>query len=196
MTNPLPDTTLDQIFREARTHSTWLDKPVPEALLKAAYDLTRMGPTSANCCPARFVFVTSDEGKDKLKPHLAEGNVDKTMSAPACVIIGHDMEFAQELPKLFPHAPDAKNWFADPQVKQDTAFRNGSLQVAYFIIAARSLGLDCGPMSGFDQDGVDKAFFDGTTIKSNVLVNVGYGDPDGLHPRSPRLTFDEACQIV
>ncbi len=193
---PLPDDSLDQIFRDARTHSHWKDEPVSEALLRAVYDLTRMGPTSANCCPARFVFVTLKDGKDKLKPHLMDSNVDKTMSAPATVIVAHDMAFADKIPQLFPHAPEAKDWFTDPKTKHDTAFRNGTLQGAYFIIAARALGLDCGPMSGFDNEGVDKAFFAGTEIKSNFLINVGHGNPDKLFPRSPRLSFEDACQIV
>ena len=192
----IPDDALDTIFRNARTQNKWRDEPVSNALLMAVYDLMRWGPTSANCSPARIVFVTTPEAKARLKPHLSPGNRDKTMSAPATAIIGYDLDFAAKLPELFPHAPDAKNWFADPTHAQTTAFRNGSLQGAYFIIAARSLGLDCGPMSGFDNDGVDKEFFAGTRVKSNFICSVGHGDPSGLFPRSPRLAFDEACKIL
>jgi 3-hydroxypropanoate dehydrogenase len=162
----------------------------------AVYDLMRWGPTSANMSPARIVFVMSKEAKERLKPFLSEGNREKTMSAPVTAIIGYDVNFAEKLPKLFPHAPDAKNWFQDPAIAQVHAFRNGSLQGAYFIIAARALGLDCGPMSGFDNAGVDREFFSDSTIKSNFLCSVGYGDPAGLFARSPRLAFDEACKIL
>ncbi len=190
------DEALDTIFREARTQNKWQNKPVSPALLMAIYDLIRWGPTSANMSPARIVFVVSKEAKARLKPFLSEGNVQKTVAAPATAIIGYDLQFAENLPKLFPHAPDAKDWFSDPKHAEISAFRNGSLQGAYFIIAARALGLDCGPMSGFDNAGVDREFFPGGTIKSNFLCSVGYGDPSGLFPRSPRLTFDEACQIL
>lgn len=192
----LSDASLDAIFREARTFNAWQDKPVGLALLQAVYELTKFGPTSANCSPARFVFVTSEAAKARLKPHLDGGNVDKTMSAPATVIIAHDLDFAEQMPKLFPHNPGAKDWFADPDKALETAFRNGTLQGAYLMIAARALGLDCGPMSGFDPDGVDTAFFAGTRFKSNFLCNLGYGDPSDLHERSPRLTFEEACKVV
>ena len=192
----IPDDALDTIFRNARTQNTWRDEPVSNALLMAVYDLMRWGPTSANCSPARIVFVTTPEAKARLKPHLSPGNRDKTMSAPATAIIGYDLDFAAKLPQLFPHAPDAKDWFAEPAHAEKTAFRNGSLQGAYFIIAARSLGLDCGPMSGFDNDGVDKEFFAGTRVKSNFICSVGHGDPSGLFPRNPRLSFDEACKIL
>jgi 3-hydroxypropanoate dehydrogenase len=193
---PLPDASLDQIFRTARTQNGWLDKPVSETLLRAVYDLMRFGPTSANCSPARIVFVRTPEGKKRLEPFLSGNNKEKTMQAPACAIIGHDLKFFEEIPRLFPHAPEAKNWFSAPEVAQPTAFRNGTLQGAYFMIAARALGLDCGPMSGFDNAGVDKEFFAGTDIKSNFLCNVGYGDTSKLFPRSPRLSFEEACQIA
>ncbi len=187
---------LEQIFFNARTHVAWLDKPVDDALLRQAYDLAKLGPTSANCSPMRIVFVKSKEAKEKLKPHLAAGNVDKTMAAPATAIIAYDLEFYNQLPKLFPHT-DARSWFVDkPAFIQETAFRNGSLQGAYFILAARSLGLDCGPMSGFDNAGVDAEFFANTSIKSNFLINLGYGDSSLLHPRGPRLTFDEVCKIL
>jgi 3-hydroxypropanoate dehydrogenase len=188
---------LDLIFRKARTHSAWLDKQVDDALLQQVYDLARMGPTSANMCPMRIVFVKSPEAKAKLKPALAAGNVDKTMKAPATAIIAMDVHFYEQLPKLFPHT-DAKSWFKDlpENVLEYTALRNGSLQGAYFILAARALGLDCGPMSGFENAKVDEAFFAGTTIKSNFLCNLGYGDASKLHPRSPRLAFEEACNVV
>ena len=188
---------LDLIFRNARTHNAWLDKPVEDALLRQVYDLAKMGPTSANMCPMRIVFVKSPEAKERLKPALDAGNVDKTMAAPVTAIIGMDVHFYEKLPKLFPHA-DAKAWFKDmPQRDLETqALRNSSLQGGYFIIAARALGLDCGPMSGFDNAKVDAAFFAGTTIKSNFLCNLGHGDASKLFPRSPRLGFEEACQIA
>ena len=196
MSHAINDEDLDVIFRKARTQNKWQDKPVSTALIMAIYDLMRWGPTSANQSPARFVFLTSKEAKERLKPHLSEGNRAKTMSAPVTAIIGYDLDFPETLPKLFPHAPDAKNWFKDPAAAQVHAFRNGTLQGAYFIIAARALGLDCGPMSGFDNAGVDKEFFPGGRIKSNFICSIGYGDPSGIFPRSPRLTFDEACKIL
>ena len=188
---------LDLIFRNARTHNAWLDKPVEDALLRQVYDLAKMGPTSANMCPMRIVFVKSAEAKERLKPALQPGNVDKTMAAPVTAIIGMDIHFYEELPRLFPHA-DVKSWFKDlpENVLEYTALRNSSLQGAYFMLAARALGLDCGPMSGFDNAKVDEAFFAGTAVKSNFLCNLGYGDPSKLYPRSPRLGFDEACQRV
>lgn len=187
---------LNQIFYEARTHNGWLDKDVPDPLLKEIFDLLKWGPTSANCSPMRVVFVKSKAAKERLKPHLAAGNVDKTMLAPVCAIIGMDMEFYEKLPKLFPHT-DARSWFAGKEASiNETAFRNSSLQGAYFIIAARALGLDCGPMSGFIKEGVDKEFFAGTKIKSNFLCSIGYGDVSKLHPRSPRFEFSEACEII
>jgi 3-hydroxypropanoate dehydrogenase len=187
------DSDLDTIFRAARTHRHWQDKPVSPSLLMAIYDLMRWGPTSANTSPGRIVFVVSHEAKERLKPHLDEGNVAKTMSAPATAIIGYDLEFARQLPKLNPGL--ANTQFSAAEIEA-TAFRNGSLQGAYFIIAARALGLDCGPMSGFNNEGVDREFFAGTAIKSNFLCNVGYGDPARLRPRGARLDFDEACKIV
>src|SRR5215831_13841194 len=188
---------LDLIFRKARTHSVWLDKPVDDALLRQVYDLAKMGPTSANMSPMRIVFVRSKEAKEKLKPALDAGNVDKTMKAPVTAIIAMDIHFYEQLPKLFPHV-DAKEWFKDQpeSVLEYIALRNGSLQGAYFMLAARSLGLDCGPMSGFNNARVDEAFFAGTTVKSNFLCNLGYGDASKLYPRSPRLSFDEACKLV
>src|SRR5437667_9705635 len=188
---------LDLIFRNARTHNVWLDKPVEDALLKQVYDLAKMGPNSANMCPMRIVFVKSREAKEKLKPALDAGNVDKTMKAPVTAVLGMDIRFYEQLPKLFPHA-DAKAWFKDlpESVLEYLALRNSSLQGAYFMLAARALALDCGPMSGFDNAKVDAAFFAGTTVKSNFLCNLGHGDATKLYPRSPRLEFGEACQIV
>jgi 3-hydroxypropanoate dehydrogenase len=187
---------LDVVFRSARTHNVWLNKPVDDALLRQVYDLAKMGPTSANMCPMRIVFVKSKEAKEKLKPCLDAGNVDKTMSAPVTAVIGMDIHFYEALPKLFPHA-DAKAWFKDkPQGDLEViALRNSSLQGAYFMLAARSLGLDCGPMSGFDNSKVDAAFFAGTSVKSNFICSLGYGDASKLYPRNPRLTFEEACKV-
>jgi 3-hydroxypropanoate dehydrogenase len=197
MSNTVNSEGLDIVFRNARTHTVWLNKPVEDAVLKEVYELAKMGPTSANMCPMRMVFVKTREAKEKLKPALDAGNVDKTMKAPVTAIIGMDIHFFEQLPKLFPHA-DARAWFKDlpANILEYMALRNGSLQGAYFMLAARSLGLDCGPMSGFNNAKVDEAFFAGTTIKSNFLCNLGYGDASMLHPRSPRLTFDEACKVV
>jgi 3-hydroxypropanoate dehydrogenase len=156
----------------------------------------RWGPTSANVSPARIVFVVTDEAKQRLSPYLSAGNAEKTKAAPATAIIGHDLDFARHLPKLFAHNPGAKDWFKDAAFAEKTAFRNGTLQGAYFMIAARALGLDCGPMSGFDNEGVDREFFAGTAVKSNFLCNIGYGDPAGVLARNPRLSFDEACRIA
>lgn len=192
---PLDDNALEQLFLKARTHNAWQDRPVPQELLQRLYDLVKMAPTSANCSPARFVFVHTAEGKERLKPALSAGNLDKTLAAPVTVIVAHDLRFAERLPYLFPHT-DARPWFADPKVAETTAFRNGTLQVAYLILAARALGLDTGPMSGFDQAKVDEAFFKDTGYRSNVLVNLGYGDAAALFPRSPRLPFDEACSFA
>lgn len=192
----MTDNFLDLTFLNARTHSAWLDKPVDDALLQQAYDLAKQGPTSANCCPMRITFVKSPEAKEKLKPCLAEGNVAKTMAAPVTAIIAYDLEFYELLPKLFPYT-DARSWFVGkPSAIESTAFRNGSLQGAYFMLAARTLGLDCGPMSGFDNESLDRAFFPDSSIRSNFLCNLGYGDSSKLHPRAPRLTFDEVCKIL
>lgn len=193
---PVSDDALDAIFRKARTHNRWQDKPVSPALLMAIYDLMRWGPTTANTSPARIVFVVSKSAKGRLKPHLSPGNADKTMAAPATAIIAYDLDFAERLPFLFPHEPNAKNWFGDRAFAETAAFRNSAIQGGYFIIAARALGLDCGPMSGFDNAGVDREFFPDGRIKSNFLCNIGYGDPSGVFPRNPRLSFDEACQIL
>ncbi len=191
----LSDDGLDLVFRAARTHSSWLSGEVSEVLLEAVYDLAKMGPTSANCSPMRVVFVRSKAAKERLRPALAEGNVEKTMAAPATAIIGYDTRFHDRLPELFPHT-DAKSWFeGNDDLIQETAFRNGTLSGAYFILAARALGLDCGPMSGFDRAKADAAFFPDGRIKSNFLCNLGYGDSGKLHPRGPRLDFAEACRI-
>ncbi len=197
MSDQVTSSDLDLIYRNARTHTVWLDQPVDDNLLRLAYDLAKLGPTSANMCPMRIVFVKSKEAKEKLKPTLDPGNVDKTMKAPVTAIIAMDLHFYDQLPKLFPHA-DARAWFKDlpENVLEYIALRNSSLQGAYFMLAARSLGLDCGPMSGFNNAKVDQAFFAGTTVKSNFLCNLGHGDAAKLYPRNPRLTFDEACKIV
>ncbi len=187
---------LDILFNKARTHNCWQDRDVDTALLKKAWDLTVMGPTSANCEPMRIKFVKSPEAKERLKPALSEGNLEKTMAAPVTAIIAQDMEFYEKLPQLFPHT-DARSWFAG---KDDaiaaTALRNGTLQAGYFIIALRAMGLDCGPMSGFDNAKVDAEFFAGTPVKSNFLINIGYGDTSKLFARSPRLAFDEGAEIL
>ena len=187
---------LDQIFNTARTFNKWLDKDVPDALLHELADLVKMAPTSANCSPARIVFVKSAAAKAKLEPSLSEGNRAKTMNAPVCAIIGYDLEFHEKLPRLFPHA-DARSWFTgNPAHIQTTAFRNSALQGGYLILAARALGLGCGPMSGFDNAAVDAAFFPGGIVKANFLCNLGYGDSSGMFPRSPRFAFDEFCSIA
>jgi 3-hydroxypropanoate dehydrogenase len=195
MSDTIDAAALDQLFLSARTQNKWQDKPVPESKLQELYDLLKMGPTSANASPARFVFIRTAEGKEKLKPALSSGNLAKTMSAPVVCIVAYDTAFYDKLPQLFPHA-DAKSWFtSSPQLAETTAFRNGTLQGAYLIMAARAVGLDTGAMSGFDNAKVDAAFFEGTTWKSNFLVNLGYGDPSGVMGRLPRLSFDEACRF-
>lgn len=196
MSAPLDAPALDQLFRTARTYNAFSGE-IDDATLHRLYELLKWGPTAANASPARFVFVRSPEGKAKLGPALDAGNREKTLAAPVTVIVGHDMAFYDKLPVLFPHT-DARSWFAGrPEpVLETVALRNGSLQGAYLILAARALGLDCGPMSGFNNAMVDEAFFAGTAIRSNFLVNLGKGDPASLFPRSPRLGFDEACQIA
>ncbi len=189
---------LDTLFLKARTHNDWLAKPVDDALLRQVWDLARMGPTSANCSPMRIVFIKSPAAKARLQPALIEGNRAKTLAAPVTAIFGNDGQFYDLLPKLFPHT-EARSWFAGPgkeEVAATTAFRNGTLQAAYFMLAARALGLDCGPMSGFDNAMVDREFFPDDRIKSNFICNLGYGDPDTLFPRSPRLEFEETCRIA
>lgn len=196
MARPLADADLDQLFRTARTHNAFLDRPVDDVTLREVYALAKWGPTAANATPARFVFVKSPEAKEKLRPALSEGNLAKTLAAPVTVIVAYDLDFHDKLPYLFPHV-DAKAWFEGPrESRREAALRNGTLQGAYLIMAARALGLDAGPMSGFDNAKVDEAFFAGTAVRSNFLVNLGYGDPAGLFPRLPRLGFDEAARIV
>jgi 3-hydroxypropanoate dehydrogenase len=193
---PISEEALDQLFVEARTHSTWLPEPVPVELLRNAYELARLGPTSANASPARFVFLTTSGAKARLKPVLAPGNIDKTMAAPVTVIIAWDTEFHENLPRLFPHADVRSHFVGNKALIDETAFRNSSLQAAYFILAARALGLDCGPMSGFDADKLNAEFFPDGKWKVNLLCNLGYGDPSKLHPRNPRLNFEEASLIL
>jgi len=195
--NALTDQALDQLFRQARTHQNWLDQPVPVEMLQRIYDLMKWGPTSANSSPARFVFLTSPEAKARLRPALASGNVGKTMSAPATVIVAYDLDFHNQLPKLFPHMPKMQALFAEnAKLAEETARRNSSLQGAYLMIAARALGLDCGPMSGFDNAKVDAEFFAGSQVHSNFLCNLGYGDASKLHERAERLSFSEACTVL
>jgi 3-hydroxypropanoate dehydrogenase len=198
MPDKISQDAIKALFTEARTHNGWLDRPVDDALLHQAWDIARMGPTSANCSPLRVVFLKSAAAKNRLKPALMEGNVEKTLAAPVVAVFAHDSRFFELLPKLFPHT-DARPWFDGPgkeEVARITAFRNGTLQTAYFMLAARALGLDCGPMSGFDNAAVDREFFADGRCKSNFLCNLGYGDAAKLFPRSPRLGFDEACQIL
>ena len=187
---------LDTLFREAHTHNRWTDEPVSDETLQALYDLLKIGPTSANSSPGRFLFLKTREAKQRLAPALSAGNLDKTMQAPVTVIVAYDPHFYDHLPRLFPHT-DAKAWFtSSAELAEATAFRNGTLQGAYLIMAARALGLDCGPMSGFDNAVVDREFFTMRGWRSNFLINLGVGDPDGVRPRLPRLTFEEACQIL
>ena len=196
MTANINQESLDQLFTNARTHNAWLKKPVGVNLLRAVWDLAKMGPTSANCSPARIVFIVSDDAKERLKPCLIKENIEKTLSAPVTAIIGSDQKFYNRLGELFPHT-DARPWFVGNEALiRSTAFRNSSLQGAYFMLAARALGLDCGPISGYDNQGVDDVFFAGEDIKSNFLCNIGYGSGEGMFARSPRLDFDEACQVL
>ncbi len=199
MARPVNDHALDVIFRDARSQNGFVERDVPEILIRAVYDLTKMGPTSANCSPARFVFVHSAAGKERLLPLMSEGNRAKTAAAAWTVIIAHDLAFQEKIPKLFPHAPGAKDWFNNN--RDETAFRNGTLQGAYLLIAARAIGLDCGPMSGFDAAGVNREFFESQDgemkeWRANFICNIGYGDKSKLFDRSPRLDFDEACRIL
>lgn len=193
---PIDAAALDQLFRNARTHNGWLPRPVPDSLLTELHDLMKWGPTSANCWPLRVVYVKSPEAKARLLPLMMEGNRAKTQAAPVVAILGMDLDFPDTLPKLFPHT-DAKSWFAgNAPLIESTAFRNSSLQGAYFMLAARALGLDCGPMSGFDADRVNAEFFAGTNVKVNFICNLGHGDPAALFPRSPRPGFADVCRIV
>jgi 3-hydroxypropanoate dehydrogenase len=196
MPGALDDRALDQLFREARTRNGWSDTPVTDEEIHAIYELFKWGPTAVNSTPARILWIKSDAAKQRLAPHLSGSNREKTMKAPVTAIVGYDMHFFDHLPKLFPHAPGAKDWFGDEAVRQQTAFRNGTLQGAYLIVAARAIGLDTGPMSGFDNAGVDAEFFAGTTVKSNFIVSMGHGTEDNLFPRNPRLDFEEANTIL
>jgi 3-hydroxypropanoate dehydrogenase len=196
VTEILSDAGLDQIFRQARTLRAWRPEAVSDVLLEAIYDLAKMGPTTINSSPLRVAFLRSKEAKEKLRPALDAGNVDKTMAAPVTAIIAYDLEFYELFPKLAPKRDGRKIFAGKTELIAETAMRNGSLQGAYFIIAARALGLDCGPMSGFDRDRVDEAFFAGTTWRSNFLCNLGHGDPASLRPRAARLDFDEACRLL
>ena len=211
MNRSLSNEALDVLFRKARTHNAWLDKPVSDNLLRELYELMKWGPTSANCCPARILFLRTPEAKQRLLPALSAGNTEKTMKAPVTAILAYDRRFYEKLPRLFPHNPAAREWFANsPEFAETTAFRNSTLQGGYFILAARALGLDCGPMSGFDNAKVDEEFFPSPTdeaqydqkvfspshLKSNFLCNLGYGDPSQLFPRSPRLAFDEVSKLL
>lgn len=196
MSTPLGDQAQDQLFRNARSYNGWTEQKLSETLIRDVYELAKYGPTSANASPARFVFVTSPEAKARLLPLLSEGNRAKSAEAPVTVIIGQDLDFADQMPKLFPHDLNARNWFSAPGMTESTAMRNSTLQGAYLMIAARTLGLDCGPMSGFDSPGVDAEFFAGTNIKANFLCNIGYGTDKNLFARSPRLAFEEACQVL
>ena len=188
--------TLDTLFTKARSHNGWLDKPVSETQINQIYELMKFGPTAANTCPARITFVQSNEAKEKLKPHLDEGNVDKAMAAPAVAIIAYDTEFYEKLDKLFPHT-DAKSWYeGNPEKIKSVGEMNATLQGAYFMLAARSVGLDCGPMGGFNAETLDQEFFPDGIIKSIFICAIGFGDQSKLFPRSPRLSFDEACRII
>ncbi len=193
---PLSDQALETLFFSARSHNGWLDRPVTDEQLRQIYARMIMGPTSANCLPARILFLRSDEAKQRLKPSLSAGNVDKSMTAPVVAVIGMDLEFHEHLPKLFPHT-DARSWYAGkPEKIKEAAFRNSSLQGAYFIMAVRSLGLDAGPMSGFDAEKLNQEFFPDGRIKVNFICGVGHGDPEKLFPRLPRLEFEQACQLL
>ena len=196
MSEAITQSALKTLFTEARTHNGWQDIPVSDEQLREIYDLMKWGPTSANCSPARIVFVRTPEGKEKLAPALSSGNLAKTLAAPVTAIVAWDSEFYERLPELFPHG-DARSWFtSSPELAQETAFRNSSLQAAYLIFACRALGLDTGPMSGFDPQKVDTAFFIGTSLKSNLLINIGYGDDSKVYDRLPRLTFEDACGLA
>ncbi|MCQ4317789.1 malonic semialdehyde reductase [Stutzerimonas zhaodongensis] len=196
MSIPIDPQALATLFAEGRTHSAWLDKPVPDALIEQLYAQVSLGPTAVNSCPGRFVFVRTTEGKAKLAPCLSKGNLEKTMSAPVTVIVAYDEDFPETLPELFPFA-DARSWYAgQPALITENALRNSSLQAGYLILAARALGLDTGPMSGFDAKALDEAFFAGTTWNSNLLINLGYADASKLRDRLPRLPFDRACILA
>jgi 3-hydroxypropanoate dehydrogenase len=193
---PLDDAALDRLFRTARTHNSWKPQPLPQGALERIYELARMGPTSANSSPARFVFCVSEEAKAKLASVASGTNAPKIKASPCTAIVGYALDFHENLPRLFPHAPAMKDVFANAELAETTAFRNSSLQGAYMIMAARALGFDCGPMSGFSNAKVDELFFAGTRIRSNFICSIGYGDEAGLLGRLPRLEFDEACKVI
>jgi 3-hydroxypropanoate dehydrogenase len=194
--NPLPPEAMEKLFTAARTHNGWLDRDVPDSLLELAVDYAKWGPTSANCSPMRIVFVRSPEAKARLAPAMSPGNLEKTMAAPATAVMGYDLDFYERLPHLYP-AADARSWFAGNEALiEETAFRNGTLQAGYFILALRAVGLDAGPMSGFDKAKVDAQFFSGTRIKANFLINIGFGEAGKLYPRGPRFAFEEIAQII
>ena len=195
-TDPLSDKQLALLFGEARSMNGWQDKEISDAMIMSIYELTKMGPTSTNCCPARFKFIKSDDQKQLLKEALLPNNVEKVMSAPVIAIIGYDLDFSDNMSKLFPHMDVAPMYKGNAEFNQATAFRNSSLQGAYFMMVSRALGLDCGPMSGFNNDLVDQSFFKDTNIKSNFLCCIGYGDPSKIFMRLPRLDFDDVCEIL
>ena len=193
---PVSDAALDQIFLEARSQNGWLDAPVTPDILARLWRMAALGPTSANCSPGRFVFLTTQKAKERLRPHLSRGNTDKTMTAPVVVLAAFDTEFFEKLPQLFPHG-DARSWFTgSPELAHETAFRNGTLQAAYLLMAARALGLDAGPLSGFDAQGVNAEFFGDGTWKVNFIINLGHGDPAKVWDRLPRLDFADACEVL
>lgn len=192
----LPAGSLDQLFRTARTYNAFEPEQIAQALIQEIYELAKWGPTASNCNPGRFVFLTTPEARARLAPHMSSSNRPKTLAAPINVIMAYDLNFAEKVPILFPHKPEAAAWFAKPEVAQETAFRNGSLQAAYLMMAARSLGLDCGPMSGFKEAGVNEEFFKGTGWRANFICNIGHGTSENLFPRLPRLPFNEACQVL
>lgn len=196
MSEALSPEALDQIFRTARTWKWWTDDKVTEADIRAIYELARWGPTATNTTPARFVWVTSDQAKARLEPLLDENNRRKTVKAPATVIVGYDLDFHEHLPFLVPHAPNARSWFEDPEVRSFEGLRNSTLQAAYLIVAARALGWDCGPQGGIDREGIDREFFAGTNVRTNFIISIGRGHEQGLRPRAPRLSFEQANRIV
>lgn len=196
MRAPLDAQALDALFRTARTHNAFADRAPAEALLRDVYDLARMGPTASNTLPARFLFLTTPQAKARLSPHLSKSNAAKQIGGAVQCVVAYDLDFPAHIPTLFPHNPGSAAWYADPAVAEETAFRSGTLQGAYLILACRALGLDCGPMSGFSRKGVDAEFFAGSAWRSNFVCNIGYGTADHLHPRLPRLGFDEACRVL
>lgn len=196
MREALDDAALDTLFRTARTFNAFSEKAVPDSLLRQVYELAKWGPTASNTLPARFLFLTTSEAKARLAPHLSKSNAAKAIGGAVQCVVAYDLAFAEHIPTLFPHNPGSAAWYADPTVAQETAFRSGTLQGAYLILACRALGLDCGPMSGFSKSGVDAEFFAGTVWRSNFVCNIGYGLDEKLHARLPRLAFDEACRLI